>query len=39
VEEENISFTAADSKKRKTGDETEGGISKKQKTEDVVLVG
>jgi hypothetical protein len=38
VEEEHISFTTLDSKKRKVDGEAEGGISKKIRTEDDVII-
>jgi hypothetical protein len=38
VEEEDVNFTAVDSKKRKTDGETQGGVSKKLRTEDIILV-
>lgn len=38
VEEENVSLTDVDSKKRKSYDETEGGISKKRRIHDDTVV-
>jgi hypothetical protein len=38
VEEENVGLTDVDSKKRKSCDETEGGISKKRKIDDDTVV-